>query len=83
MLTKGCGGCHIIPGVSGADGMVGPPLTMLGRRIFIAGVLRNSPQNLAAWIFDPQRFVPGNAMPSAGLSESEAMDVAVFLESIR
>ena len=83
VASKGCGACHVVPGIEGADGVVGPPLTMIGRRIFIAGVLRNTPQNLAAWVFDPQRFVPGNAMPSTGLTEAEAVDVAAYLETIR
>jgi cytochrome c1 len=56
---------------------------MIGRRVFIAGVLRNTRRNLAAWVYDPQRFVPGNAMPSVGLTEGEAMDVAAYLETIR
>ncbi|HZZ60134.1 MAG TPA: c-type cytochrome [Roseiarcus sp.] len=83
IAEKGCGACHIIPGIQGADGLVGPPLIEMGRRIFVAGLLRNTPQNLAAWVFDPQRFVPGNAMPSTGLTPSDALDVAAYLESIR
>jgi cytochrome c2 len=83
VLNKGCGACHVIPGIEGANGVVGPPLTMIGRRIFIAGLLRNTPENLAAWVYDPQRFVPGNAMPSSGLSTAEAVDVAAYLETIR
>jgi mono/diheme cytochrome c family protein len=39
----GCGSCHIIPGIERADGLVGPPLDHMGRRIFIAGLLRNTP----------------------------------------
>ena len=39
----GCGACHTIPGINGANGLVGPPLNMMGRRIYIAGVLRNTP----------------------------------------
>ena len=27
----------------------------------MAGLLSNTPQNLAAWVLEPQRFVPGNA----------------------
>ena len=73
----------MIPGIGGANGLVGPPLTLMGRRIFVAGLLRNTPQNLAAWVLEPQSFVPGNAMPSTGLSESEALDVAAYLETIR
>jgi cytochrome c2 len=83
VVARGCGACHVIPGIEGADGVVGPPLTMIGRRIFIAGLLRNTPQNLAAWVFDPQRFVPGNAMPATGLTQAQAMDVAAYLETIR
>jgi cytochrome c1 len=58
----GCGACHQIPGVEGADGLVGPPLTNIGSRVYIAGVLPNTPDNLAAWIQNPQSYVPGNAM---------------------
>ena len=83
IAQKGCGACHMIPGIEGANGLVGPPLTVMGKRIFVAGLLRNTPQNLAAWVLEPQRFVPGNAMPSTGLTPSEALDVAAYLETIR
>jgi cytochrome c2 len=83
IAEKGCGACHTIPGIGGANGLVGPPLTLMGRRTFVAGLLRNTPQNLAAWVLEPQKFVPGNAMPSTGLTESEALDVAAYLETIR
>jgi cytochrome c2 len=83
IAEKGCGACHMIPGITGANGLVGPPLTLMGRRIFVAGLLRNTPQNLAAWVLEPQRYVPGNAMPSTGLTESDALDVAAYLETIR
>jgi cytochrome c1 len=83
ILERGCGGCHTIPGVENADGLVGPPLTMMGRRIFIAGVLRNTPANLAAWVLDPQRYVPGNAMPATDLTPQQAADVAAYVESLR
>ena len=83
IAEKGCGACHMIPGIGGANGLVGPPLTLMGRRVFVAGLLRNTPQNLAAWVLEPQKFVPGNAMPATGLSELEALDVAAYLETIR
>ena len=83
IVSHGCGACHQIPGIDGADGLVGPPLTLMGRRVFIAGLLRNTPQNMAAWVYDPQRFVPGNAMPSTGLTDADAFDVAAYLESIQ
>ena len=42
----GCGSCHTIPGIRGADGEVGPPLLDWRRRGFIAGELPNSGPNL-------------------------------------
>jgi len=77
----GCGGCHTIPGLSGADGKVAPPLEGLRQRIYIAGKLQNTPENLVRWIVSPQALAPGSAMPQTGISESEARDVAAFLYS--
>lgn len=73
----------MIPGVKGADGLVGPPLAMIGRRIYIAGVRRNTPENMIAWLQDPQAVVPGNVMPSMGLSRRDAIDIAAYLDTLR
>ncbi|MEX6506761.1 cytochrome c family protein [Jiella sp. M17.18] len=81
--ANGCGSCHTIPGIDGAEGLVGPPLTHMGRRIFIAGLLRNTPDNMVAWLRDPQRVVPGNAMPDMGLSDSQAKNVTAYLYTLR
>ena len=60
LITEyGCGNCHLIPKVAGADGNVGPPLLRLANRVYIAGYLRNSPENMSAWLQDPQRILPG------------------------
>lgn len=75
----GCGSCHTIPGIRGAHGMVGPPLTDFGQRSFIAGKLPNNPANLQHWIRDPQQVVPGNAMPDLGVTAADARDIAAFL----
>jgi cytochrome c2 len=79
----GCAGCHTIPGIRGADGNVGPPLTRVGDRQIIAGVLRNEPANLIRWLRHPQSVVPGNAMPEMGIGEQEARDIAAFLYTLR
>ncbi|CAN5745753.1 hypothetical protein BH24GEM1_BH24GEM1_18160 [soil metagenome] len=42
----GCGTCHQIRGVPGADGLVDPPLDGIGARAYVAGVLTNTPPNL-------------------------------------
>jgi cytochrome c2 len=80
---NGCGTCHIIPGVEGADGLVGPPLTMMARRIYIAGVARNTPQNMTVWLQNPQAVVPGNAMPNMNLTQQDARDVTAYLYTLR
>jgi cytochrome c oxidase assembly factor CtaG/cytochrome c2 len=79
----GCGECHTIPGVRGATGMVGPPLTAFGRRGIIAGQLPNTPPNLVRWILDPPAVEPGTAMPALGVSVSEARDIAAYLHALQ
>lgn len=83
MVAYGCVACHTVPGVSGANGNVGPPLTRFGTRTYIAGVLRNSPSNLMRWIRDPQGVVPGNAMPNMGVTDAEARDIAAYLYTLQ
>jgi cytochrome c2 len=78
-----CGSCHEIPGIAGADGNVGPPLRRIGTRTYIAGFIRNSPDNMASWIEDPQKMLPGNAMPQMGISPDDARDIAAFLYTLR
>ncbi len=82
IAANGCGACHEIPGIEGADGRVGPPLEHIATRIFIAGVLRNSPDNLARWIREPQKVAPGNAMPDMGLSRPQSQAIAAYLETL-
>jgi cytochrome c len=79
MRRYGCIGCHTIPGVPGADGQVGTPLGGLRSRVYIGGVVANSPDNLVRWIVAPQTFSSNTAMPATGISEAEARDVAAYL----
>lgn len=83
ILKVGCGACHIIPGVRNARGLAGPPLDHMGKRIFIAGMLRNTRANMARWLLAPQSIVPGNAMPQMGLTEPEARDIAAYLATLQ
>jgi cytochrome c2 len=80
LITRyGCGACHTIPGAPGADGKVGPNLSGLIQRVYLGGVLRNTPVNLVQWVVNPQRYVARSAMPATGISEPEARDVAAYL----
>ena len=78
----GCASRHAISGIRGARGNVGPPLDHVGSRTFIAGMLRNDPDNLLRWLRHPQSVVPGNAMPDTGLSDAQARDIAAFLYTL-
>lgn len=79
----GCAGCHLIPGVRGPQGLVGPPLAGIGRRVYIAGFLPQHPDNLVRWIVNPPALDPQTAMPATGITEGEARDVAAYLYSLR
>ena len=83
LLRYGCAGCHEIPGIDGPSGLVGPPLGTVGKRIYIAGVMTNTPANMVRWIVDPPSIDPLTAMPVTGISEAEARDVAAYLYSLR
>lgn len=83
VAAYGCGSCHIIPDVNGADGVVGPPLSDWAARQWIAGNLRNEPANLTAWLENPQVIEPGTAMPAQGVTPQEARHIAAFLYTLR
>ncbi|HEX2864337.1 MAG TPA: c-type cytochrome [Deinococcales bacterium] len=83
LAQMGCGSCHSVPGVANARGKVGPPLVDLADRVYIAGRLPNTPENLALWIQHPQLVDPGNAMPDMGVSQQDALNIAAFLYTVR
>lgn len=84
MIVKfGCGKCHVIPGISSANGVFGPPLNVLARRTFIAGQFPNVPDDLVHWIMSPQSMKPKTAMPDLGLTQQQARDVAAYLYTLR
>ena len=83
MIQYGCPACHVIPGVPGAVGKVGPSLDGLTQRSYLAGNLPNTPENLERWIMHPQHFQPGTAMPEMNVSAQDASQFAAFLEPTR
>jgi cytochrome c1 len=83
ILGYGCGSCHIIPGINGADGRVGPPLEKWAERVYIAGKLPNNPENLILWLMNPQEIKPGTAMPNMDITEKEARDISAYLYTLR
>ena len=80
--TKGCVGCHSLQAVDAPKGMVGPNLANVGARSYIAaGTLKNTDENLAHWIRDPQGIKKGVLMPNLGISETEAQALVAFLRA--
>lgn len=79
----GCGACHVVPGVRGAQGRVGPQLNDFSNQIYIAGHAANVPDNLIVWLQNPEEISPGTAMPNLGVSEQDARDMAAFLYTLR
>lgn len=79
----GCGSCHAIPGVATARGRVGPPLDAIARRVYLAGVIPNTPDNMVRWIRDPQALVPRTLMPDLDVSEPHARDMTAYLYTLR
>ena len=82
LLRYGCGSCHSVDGLPTARGLVGPPLTGLRNRMYIAGMLPNSPDNLQRWIHNPKDVNPNTAMPALGVSDRDAADIAAYIYSI-
>jgi cytochrome c len=79
----GCGTCHEIPGIRGANGHVGPSLAELAGRRYLAGQLPNTPAYLIQWIRQPQSVVPGNVMPDMAVTPHDAADIAAALYHAR
>lgn len=83
IAAYGCGSCHVISGISGARGEVGPPLAGIATRAQIAGHLPNDPDSMVRWLMHPQAVAPGNGMPEMGVSQREARDMAAYLYTLK
>jgi putative membrane protein len=79
----GCESCHVIPGIPGAQGLVGPPLTSIGAQMYLAGELPNTPDNMQRWIRSPREVEPRTAMPDTAVTEADGRDIAAYLYTLR
>jgi cytochrome c oxidase subunit 2 len=90
-----CLGCHRVNGVEGsvapqgieAPRFIGPNLTMLPcRETLAAGMLENTPENLAIWLNDPGAVKPGNYMADAiqpdTLTDEQIAELVEYLYSL-
>ncbi|MBI2864937.1 MAG: c-type cytochrome [Chloroflexi bacterium] len=79
----GCGSCHTIPGVQGANATAAPSLAGFAGRSQIASTVPNTPDNLVKWIQNPKSVKPSTAMPSVGVTEPDAKNIAAYLETLK
>lgn len=82
--TYGCGACHTIRGTD-ARGTVGPDLSRLGGRRFIAAAtLRLDEATIGRFIRDGQALKPGNQMPEFRIfSAAELGALSAYLASLK
>ena len=77
-----CAVCHTVRGAS-AGGIVGPDLThLMSRHTIAAGLLQNTPGNLAAWIADSQALKPDSRMPTLALSGPDLASIVTYLQTL-
>ena len=80
-----CANCHALGGAGDAQG-VGPNLTHLAsRRTLGAGVIENTPENLALWLANPEAIKPGVYMPGyeQTLSREDLSALVAYLETLK
>jgi len=82
VFARSCGACHAVAGTS-ALGRVGPDLTHLAARPTIgAGLLANTPANLASWITNAPGLKEGARMPAVPLDGAELRAVVAYLQTL-
>ena len=66
-----------------ADATLGPPLTRIAHRVYLAGHIENTPENMIQWIRHPHSIDERTLMPEMGVSDTDARDIAAFLYTLR
>lgn len=78
-----CQQCHTVKGTT-AKARIGPDLTHFAHRKEIgAGVIENSPENLAVWLKNPQALKPGCKMPDFKLNDEHLKQLVAYLETLK
>jgi cytochrome c oxidase subunit 2 len=78
-----CVSCHKID-ASPAEGVFGPDLTKFAvRQTLGAGVALNTPENLHAWLLNPDALKPGCYMPDMKLSPQQLDSLVAYLQTLK
>jgi cytochrome c oxidase subunit 2 len=81
--SMACINCHTVRGTP-ANGMFGPDLThLMSRSTLAAGVASNTPENLRAWVNNPNALKPGALMPAMQLSRPDLDQLVAYLLTLR
>jgi cytochrome c len=83
VLFHGCETCHDIPDIHGVRGSIGPSLKHFATKYYLAGELPNSPENLRRWIQHPHSINSRTVMPDMNVTDDDAADIALFLETLQ
>ncbi|HET9651595.1 MAG TPA: c-type cytochrome, partial [Usitatibacter sp.] len=82
-LSGSCMLCHAVQGTT-ASARKAPDLThVASRERLAAGRIPNTPQQLAAWITDPQKIKPGVNMPAHRLPPEDLQALVAYLETLK
>lgn len=82
-VERTCSSCHAIAGTE-AVARVGPDLSHVASRATLAaGLLENTPENLAKWLADPHALKPGTLMPNLRLTHDEVQQLTAYLETLQ
>ncbi len=77
-----CASCHAFSSADTTPGRIGPNLGNVGSRSYIgAGLLKNTDENLARWIKNPQEIKHGVAMPALGLKDDQIAALVAYLRA--
>ena len=69
--------------LASAIATAGPPLTQVGVRMYLAGRVENTPQNMEHWVRHSREIDPETAMPDTGVTVGDARDIAAYLYMLR
>ena len=77
--TTACLNCHTVRGTVG-NGLYGPDLThLMSRETIAAGAVPNTPEQLRAWVRDPNTLKPGALMPAMMLDDQKLDALVAYL----
>jgi cytochrome c oxidase subunit II len=81
-----CVACHALRGHPDDAGIrIGPDLTHFATRDHFGGGLfdNDDPDQIAAWLRDPQAMKPGAQMPELGLTDDEVEALVAYLQALQ